>query len=63
MVAETRAARVDLYARTKFVKEGRQITESRGQVEDLLTEVSEVAGRTTAASLANAAGKGLVQWG
>jgi hypothetical protein len=33
MVAETRSARLDLYARTKFVKEGREIEESRQLIE------------------------------
>jgi hypothetical protein len=33
MVAETRAARIDLYARTKFTKEGDAIEESRTQIE------------------------------
>lgn len=63
MVAESRAARLDLYARTKFTKEGRQITESRAVIDDLLEEVHETAGRTTAASLAAAASRGLIEVG
>jgi hypothetical protein len=63
MVAETRAARLDLYARTKFTKEGRQITESRADVEDIFTEAAEVVGRTTAASMQAAAAKGLIEMG
>lgn len=63
MVAEVRASRLDLYARTKFVKEGREITESRAQVEDMFDEPHELAGRTTVSSLTAAAGIGLVEWG
>jgi hypothetical protein len=63
MVAETRAARLDLYARTKFTKEGREITESRAQVEDFFVDPAEKVGRTTASSMTAAAAKGLIEMG
>jgi hypothetical protein len=63
MVAESRAARLDLYARTKFTKEGKQIVETRAHLDDLLDEVYETAAHTTVASLHAAATQGLVDWG
>lgn len=63
MVAEIRAARLDLYARTKFTKEGREITESRALVDELLDEPGETAARTTSVALYHAAARGLIEMG
>lgn len=42
MVAEARAARLDLAARVDFTKAGRPITETRSEIEELLGEPAQV---------------------
>ncbi len=63
MVAESRAARLDLYARTKFTREGQDITESRAVLDELIEGPAGTAARHTAGSLNVAASAGLIETG
>lgn len=62
MVAEMRAARLDLYARTKFTKDGEEIQETRAVYEELCGTRDRQSERS-AQHLATVAQLGLVEMG